>query len=78
MINKVFERPIKKIENTLEEVREKMDICYMDFVFLKNYRDEREINDMQEDVKAVLLHLERLYVLLDEQRIFENRKEKQK
>ena len=78
MIKKVLESRIEGIENTLEEAHKQMDICYMDFAFLKNYHDEREIYDMQKDINAVILHFKRLYVLLDEQRIFENRKEKKR
>ena len=78
MKSEVFGSHIEKIGSTLEEAHEQMDVCYMDFAFLKNYHDEREIYDMQKDIKVVILDLERLYVLLDEQRIFKNREEKQK
>ena len=78
MKSEVFGSHIEKIESTLEEAHKKMDICYMDFAFLKKYHDEREIYDIQKDIKAVILDLERLYVLLDKQRIFENRGEKRK
>ena len=78
MKGEVFGSHIEKIGSTLEEAHEQMNVCYMDFAFLKNYHDKREIYDMQKDIKVVILHLERLYVLLNKQRIFENRKEKQK